>query len=147
LFQPSAALRQTFAADEQDRKKSNKFGGLLLSVAMEQYQASAYNPEFVCALLREVDALPKGADVRSWLFQRLKNSFLCVAERPVWIDEPQWPFLNGQSMVIIRQIPPTENRVTRNHLEWLATLYVFGARVPCENGFRIEYCIVEQRPD
>jgi len=87
-------------------------------------------------------------DVDSWITERLKKDFLWVVNPPQWVEkEPVWPFFRGKPMVFVSQTRLPKNEVTENHLTWDAVVYLFGARDPVGQGYKIEYKALMQIED
>ncbi len=125
-----------------------RFIGLANTVAMEEYSASFdYDYDRVCAinLLNEYKEAKQTTDSRAWLRSRLATIFVAMDSRPVWIHATQaWPFINGQAMTFINQFSVKENDVSISRLSANTELYVFGLRVPVEEGWEMRYQVVQQ---
>ena len=123
------------------------FHGKVMTVAREELAASFEGKDgekFIDNLFAQYQAEGK-PEIRSWLKTELTKHFLWVAEKPKWAEEePAWPFFEGRPMVFIGQLFLPENDITKMHLTWGNVVYVFGARVPYRDGFRMEYRTVEQ---
>lgn len=119
------------------------FHGKVMTVARDEFGASC-SEKLVDQLYAQYLAAGK-PEVRQWLIAELAKWFLCVGDRPSWVEEePAWPSIEGKPMVFIGQIGLPENEVTRKHLTWATVVYVFGARVPYRDGYKTEYRTVEQ---
>jgi hypothetical protein len=127
-----------------------RFHGKVLTVAERGFRASCGGREaevFVHRLFDDFKAAGMPKDVELWLASRLRDEFLWVAEPPRWVEtEPAWPFFDGKPMVFIRQVTLPRNPVTEQRLTWDAELYLFGARVDLDRGYRVEYKVVTQVP-
>ena len=44
------------------------------------------------------------ADFERWLEEEIPRRFVALAERPRWIQQPEWPFSEGQPMIFAGQI-------------------------------------------
>ncbi len=126
------------------------FQGKAMSFADEEFAASFEGKggeKFLDDLYAQYQAAGK-PEVRSWLKNELAKHFFCMAEKPSWVgEEPAWPFFEGKPMGFIGQISLVENEVTKKHLTWDNVVYVFGARVPYRDGYRMEYRLVVQIRD
>jgi hypothetical protein len=125
-----------------------RFYGKVITVAERQFRASCSGKEaesFIQMLYTDFKHAGMPKDVEQWLDVRLQKEFLCVAEPPRWVeDEPAWPFYQGKPMVFVSQMTLHKNSVTEQHLTWDAELYLFGARVNLDRGYRVEYYVVTQ---
>lgn len=128
-----------------------KFSGLANEVAESEFSASFTEDRdnnAIETLFAEFCQDGSPSDKRRWLRKRLPELFSCVDERPQWIESrPIWPFHNGQPMTFIRQISVPENDVTKSRVSSNVNLYMFGTRVDTEDGWVMEYRVIEQHPD
>lgn len=116
---------------------AHKFGG---SVESKEAQA------FVLSLYAEwlSTGRPLG-ECERWLEDRLKGCFQSLNEAPVWVeDEPDWPFHTDQPMVFISQTSIGDHEPAASKLAPGETVYLFGARSPGKEGFRMFYKVVSQ---
>ncbi|WP_309381277.1 hypothetical protein [Cerasicoccus frondis] len=115
---------------------AEKFGGSASSDDAQPFVAKIYD-EFL------KEGSPKG--VEAWLTKRLSAAFKYVDEPPHWVEqEPSWPFFDGDPMVFISQKSLAENEVTSEYLGINQTVYLFGSRKKCGDGFELEYKVVTQ---
>ncbi|MBC8217420.1 MAG: hypothetical protein H8E73_03050 [Planctomycetes bacterium] len=123
------------------------FHGKIMTVARNEFAASCDGKDaepFVDSLYEQYNAAGR-PEVYSWLKAELGKHFLCVDERPQWVEEePCWPYLEGKPMIFISQVLVPENDVTKEHLTWDTVIYLFGSRVPSQRGHRVEYRVVDQ---
>ncbi len=85
--------------------------------------------------------------MKQWTADRLKGAFLCVSERPRWIEkEASWAYYKSRPMVFISQTELPRNAITESHLCSDQVLYLFGVRVPASDGFEVIYKTVTQIP-
>jgi len=134
-----------------DKPKTDKarilFHGRAISIAIEKFSASCDGREaepFIDFLYEKYKA-EGSQDVTRWLSTELGKHFRYVTKPPRWVEsEPSWPYANGRPMVFVCQYGMPDNAVTRESVTWGVELYLFGARTPCEGGYRTEYRVVEQ---
>jgi len=80
-----------------------------------------------------------------WLRGRLAALFRWVLHPPKWINEPEWPFDGDIPFVFIEQFELPSNEVTENLLTTDEVLYLFGRRVPSDNGgYSMDYRVISQ---
>lgn len=48
-------------------------------------------------------------EIVQWLEEMIANNFICIKERPKWIQGPEWPFSNGRPMLFVGQIDVSIN--------------------------------------
>ena len=117
-------------------------------MAERQFNASCNGKEaepFIQMLYTDFKRAGMPKNVEQWLDLRLQTEFLCVAEPPRWVeDEPAWPFYQGMPMIFVNQMTLPKNSVTEQYLTWDAEIYLFGARVDLDRGYRVEYTVVTQ---
>ena len=127
-----------------------RFIGMANTVAMEEFSASFYDDtenQTCMGLLEEYKAAGSPKDTRKWLRDRLSSVFVCLMSRPIWVEgSPMWPFCKGQAMTFIAQTSVPECDVSKARLAPNSVLYLFGMRVPVENGWGMRYQVVEQHP-
>lgn len=127
-----------------------KFGGKLNEVA-HKYFAGCFDEDKANALVDSlyaefVEAAPDSQI--DWMRERLKNIFLFATEPPQWIQaRPSWPFYEGSPMVFVRQFTVPNTATVESYLSDNSTLYVFGIRVQIENGWRMEYRVIQQNEE
>jgi len=46
------------------------------------------------------------AEFRAWFGPKLLTAFPAVQDRPRWVQEPEWPLLNGEPMLFLGQVEP-----------------------------------------
>ncbi|MFT3883269.1 MAG: hypothetical protein QM703_26900 [Gemmatales bacterium] len=126
-----------------------EFMGMIETVAEKEYWAS-FNCEHDLVLrkkiLAEYQAAGSPKSKRKWITDRLRSVFVCLQEKPKWIENKDypWPFHEDQPMVFIQQIKVPKNSVSETQLVPETMLYVFGAKVPVEGGnYRMKYEVVE----
>lgn len=131
-------------------KAAMRFQAKVMSIAIEHFDASCEGPEaepFLDKIYENYVKAGSPDNMVGWIKEQLKDEFLSVGEPPRWVeDEPAWPFLEGRPMVFVSQTQLERNDVTENHLTHGQVVYVFGARVHLDRGYRVEYRIVTQRP-
>ena len=124
------------------------FGSEMIDVVESEFNANCDTEEaeeFVSSTYEEYKRQGSPPKVRQWLKKNLKGAYLCVDKPPEWAEgNPNWPYLNGKPMVFITQYAVPQNQITENSLTWDVVLYVFGQRIPLDNGYRVEYRLVEQ---
>ncbi len=129
-------------------KKAMKFQARVVALAKRKLGVKCEGSEaepYLDQLYAEYQAAGEPEDMDTWITERLKKDYLCVSTPPQWIeDEPIWPFFRGKPMVFISQTRLPRNEVTENHLTWDVVVYLFGARVPAGDGYRVEYKAVMQ---
>ena len=63
---------------------------------------------------------------------------LSVARPPKWhISEAIWPITDGTPMVFIGQVDIPDTQITREHLTWNVSLYLFWARSAGTDRFKV----------
>lgn len=151
LPSPGEALRTKLAQRRAELKATldpefMRFWAHLNSLAVETASARFEGDGAEAAaksLFAEVASLkPEAKD--QLLRERLRSLFVCVSASPVWLDEPEWPFINGKPMVFVNQTSLEETSITREHLAFGSVVYLFGARVPHDDGFSVVWRVVEQ---
>lgn len=55
-------------------------------------------------LLRNYEEDPNTGSVTAWLEEQLAKHFAAIAERPRWIQNPEWPLVNGKPLIFAGQI-------------------------------------------
>jgi len=120
----------------------------MIGVVAKECNANCSNSEadgFVDYVYRHYTDAGSPKDCNRWLKSFLKDAYLYVTQPPIWVEEePAWPYANNRPMIFIGQLSIPKTVVSEASLTWDTELYVFGHRVPCESGFRVEYRLVEQ---
>ena len=101
---------------------------LILNVAgpYEVYPLSSDDAEtFFNTLLSKYDGPLDRQSLVDWLNHQLSTLFVCVGERPHWIQSPDWQFANGKPMVFAGQIDISQKAFPFYHDD--TSLYVFIA--------------------
>src|SRR5687767_10759317 len=84
-----------------------RFAGALHRIAEGELSASFGDDRDGAAtnrLYAEYEGAGKPKDLRRWVRERLSTYFASVDKGPAWVGgTPQWPFLEGQPMVFLRQ--------------------------------------------
>ena len=70
------------------------------SIKMEDYFRS---------LLKQFQGNPEKAQIESWLEEQLSHSFISVDNPPRWIQNAEWPIVNGEPMQFVGQIDVIAN--------------------------------------
>lgn len=127
------------------------FGAVMIEVVEHTYNASCSLQEtdpYVEAMYQEFCGI-ENVSAEEWLVGRLKGEFKCVEAPPVWATQPEWPYCDGRPMVFVTQYSLPETGVTKSSLTWDSNLYLFGARVVCEeyDGYRMDYRVISQAPE
>ena len=84
---------------------------------------------------------------RQWLKRRIEELFVSLSEPPAWIErKPEWPFLNGEPMTFIGQLPVDANDVSSVRLFPDTVVFIFGARVYVKefDGWEMQYRVRTQ---
>jgi hypothetical protein len=130
-----------------------QFGGKVYHVAEKEFAASFTedtNRALITSIRKEYEDQGKPKNKIAWIRKRLESLFLCVAERPVWVEKrtiPRWPFLNGRPMVFVCQYSLPDSSIVREKFFPGLVLYVFADRHPVEGGrHELRYRVVEQDP-
>ena len=125
-----------------------KFVGALHRIAERELSASFGDDRDQAAtnrLYAEFVQAGKPKDLKGWVRGRLSTVFVSVDKGPVWIGgTPQWPFLEGQPMVFLRQFEiGTTAKESQMGLP-VRTLYVFAAKATSEyGGWEMRYRVVQ----
>lgn len=66
----------------------------------------------------------------AWLEEQIPKHFVAVGERPRWIQNPEWPFADGQPMIFVGQIdmPAQPEGMATELFHDDTSLYVFIGR-------------------
>jgi hypothetical protein len=128
------------------------FGADALDVADRYYAGSFGGTEgsaFVDELYRECQSQGGSSvsrDTRAWLRTRLEPAFPCVAARPKWLDEPEWPYFRGKPMVFVGQLTIPSSELSRELASPGDEVYVFTARdyEPGTRNWEVTYVTVSQ---
>lgn len=115
------------------------FGGRFVGQEGDVLKRSIYQ-EYVAA------GTPKKKE--AWMKDRLSSTFLSVTGLPEWVErQAMWPWKNGSPMVFMGQmsIPPTE--IGAKHAVGNVTLFMFGQRIPNDDGWTMAYEVVTQYAD
>jgi|SRR5262249_16376374 len=144
LIQRSITLGREMMNDLSE----HKFAGTVYQIAEKEFAAS-FDEDKERMLVKQIydDYKNSGSprDTKNWIRSRLQSLFLCVEEKPSWVERrPEWPFMNGKPMIFIQQIAVKENEVSGIGLAVGAILYVFGCRTTMEYGWKTEYRVIEQ---
>jgi hypothetical protein len=129
-----------------------KFRGKVMRIVEEDYGASLADDEegaFVQSLYKQYLDSGSPKNQEAWLREQLSASFLFAVSPPKWIERtttPRWPFLNGKPMVFITQVTTPQSQVSDRCLSTNTMLYIFGARIVDDEGWKMEYRIIEQEP-
>jgi hypothetical protein len=130
-------------------KQEMIFGSKVLSVVMKKLNASVQGEEcekFIEELYSKFKTAGSPKDIEQWIFDNIKDQFQFIDTPPNWVeDEPNWPFMNAKPMIFIGQHDIRAGKVADNQLDSGITLYLFGARIPYKDGFKLEYVTVSQR--
>jgi len=106
------------------------FWGAAMGIA-EKLSASMEEgaDDFVKGLYGEYVAQGSPKNKKKWLSERLRNEFLCLNEKPVWVGEPAWAYHQGQPMVFLHQVlvSPSAQHI-KEKMSLGDTVYVFGSR-------------------
>jgi len=131
--------------------EERRFYGMADRIAEEELGACFFedvNNTVKSKLFQEYQSDGTVKDPRSWLRKRLESVFVSAGPPPSWVESsPMWPFLNGAPMIFVGQIAVEKNEVSESRLAVDSVLYVFGSRVDCEGGWKMEYRVVEQFRD
>jgi hypothetical protein len=125
-----------------------RFKGKLIAAAIrkggsvEDAQAGPFIDKLLEEWRRSGATLEESA---RWLDERLKDVFLSLNGPPKWVEEePAWPFLDGIPMVFLSQTQMDNSSVSVAALSPGETVYLFAARQPVGNGFKMQYRTVSQ---
>jgi hypothetical protein len=66
--------------------------------------SSLESEAFFRALLAEYSGDLNPSDVTAWLKQQVGQHFVAITERPRWIQNPEWPIVNGKPLIFAGQI-------------------------------------------
>jgi len=67
--------------------------------------SSSLNAEsFFRTLLAEYSGKFDSLEIAQWLEEKVANSFICMKDRPKWIQSSEWPFDNNHPVIFIGQI-------------------------------------------
>jgi len=83
---------------------SARLGHLLeLGTEIGFYPASSLEAEaFFASLLMQFTGPEAG--LKEWLREQIAAGFRCVGQKPIWIQNPSWPFTEHGPMVFVGQI-------------------------------------------
>jgi hypothetical protein len=66
--------------------------------------SSLESEAFFRVLLAGYSGDPNPSEVTAWLEKEVSQHFVAIAERPRWIQNPEWPLVNGKPLVFAGQI-------------------------------------------
>jgi hypothetical protein len=95
-----------------------------------EYQVDINYPEYFDDLLAQYNGPHNQEDIANWLRAQIPDLFRVVGDRPHWIQEPDWPFHDGEPMIFLGQVDvnvndqPPEERIYHDD----TSLYLFKAR-------------------
>lgn len=126
-----------------------KIFGLMEDVANKLGGTLAGQEAIEKTLYLEFESInPKPKNVKKWLSERIEPLFKCVDEKPIWVCDPEWPYLDGKPMVFIKQFSVNDREDLRGLLTVDAVLYIFGILRPDADGTLVqEYRVVDQLPE
>lgn len=80
----------------------------LLLDACSEFQvdptSSLVAESFFRNLLQSYSGSQNDEAVVTWLNEKLAQNFVSIGDRPHWIQNPQWPFVNGVPMIFVGQL-------------------------------------------
>lgn len=124
-----------------------RFKARVMALARSHFGGSCESDDasvFLDEVADEYSAAGSPGDRDPWIKARLSGCFASVQDPPEWVDEPDWPFFDGQPMVFIAQHRIPKTKVSESTLTWDEVIYIFGCRVPHSRGYTVEYRIVTQ---
>lgn len=129
-----------------DERDAIRFHGLMMRVAHRHFAASVEGggEDFRNRIYAEYRAAGASQDAEGWLQGAFASLFLWVSKPPRWVEEPAWPFLEGNPMIFISQSALPDNDVVAQRLAARNELYLFGARVPAGAHFSLKFEVVTQ---
>jgi hypothetical protein len=138
----SVELKQQFERSAKVKRERITFAGMVISIAEDEFAASI--PHDFTDVLFNAFMQAGSRDAHNWIRNQLQPLFQYVSSKPEWLEEPQWPWVDGKPMIFVEQVKLPNNDVTVQHLIWDEMLYLFGRRIPCGDGFEIEFKVISQ---
>ncbi len=84
------------------------------------------------------------ADVKEWMINSLNKNFLFMNEKPKWIREPSWRFIEDIPMVFISQVEFEKNIMMEENLSSGDVIYIFSGRKKVDDGWELAIKMVKQ---
>lgn len=135
--------QEQFAQGRDEFKARMEFGGKVLSIVEERYSASV--PGYVSDQWFQEFTTSGNNDADSWIRNRTESLFQSVAARPIWINDPEWPWNGARPLVFITQYTVPESAVATNAGVSGLTVYIFSDRVIEGTSFRVNFQIIKQQ--
>lgn len=84
---------------------------------------------FFRVLLEQYPGSPDSEDEKTeWLDEQIRQYFITLDKRPEWVQNPEWPFVDGRPMVFAGQIDIIVEKETAHFIHDDTSIYVFVAR-------------------
>ena len=107
------------------------FWGAAMTVAEKQSASMDADgaEDFARSLYDEYVEQGSPKNKKKWLTERLKDEFLCLQGKPIWVGEPSWFFHQGKPMVFLHQVlvSPSAQHI-KERISLGDTVYVFGSK-------------------
>lgn len=103
----------------------------------EYLQASMPAPE-----ISWIKSVPK--KIRVWMTDILNDNLLYMNEKPEWVREPAWRFIDDRAMIFISQVEFDDNEIMNENLSSGDVIYIFSSKKKVEDGWELIIKMVKQ---
>lgn len=135
-------------ANDPERIERLTFGSKVIEIGEDEFGATFSGDPgkaLMDMLFRLYVEAGKPRDAKNWLRTQLAQCFVCVNDRPRWIeDSSSWPYFDGKPMVFIQQLAIKDGPVSSDKLATNVDLYIFGAKKKLADSWEMHYEVVEQ---
>ncbi|HHP6163829.1 TPA: hypothetical protein ACSEEH_005262 [Escherichia coli] len=134
------------------------FGAALSEIATNSYNAGIGHKESELFIKRIYDeylltsnpapditwikSIP--TDVKKWMVYTLNKEFFFMTERPKWVREPSWRFIEDNPMIFISQVEFENNKTMAEHLSSGDVIYMFSGKKEVDGGWELVIKMVIQ---